>query len=371
MSSRCLSSPRSRRSAGTSRRTSRGGRWCLEVLDERWCRPLAAPSWPPRSRTGSSSAWTPRQVPRVGAGGRGVPARAPADDRHAAARPAGRAALHAGVAAAGGPRSRARRPAALRHRRAGAGERGARRVLRSPPRGRAPAEAFSAAHLHAMAKTSRAPIKAFLLDQKRLAGVGNIYADEALFRARLHPLRPANRLTRPQAQALRDAVVASLDAGIAPRARDRRLPRPLRRRGTFQDRSSSTAARASRARAAGGRSASSAPPGAGRTSARAARRGRALRGGFGEIGQAAGLVGQHELLIAADGWSSMTTWGNVIMPVMRTTRCGPRVLREVDLVVRNAALVEQRLGDAAEPAGLCGVDRDPVQDSLNIAWAPA
>ena len=74
---------------------------------------------------------------------------------------------------------------------------------------------FTAEHLHDLARGSRAPIKAFLLDQKRVAGVGNIYADEALFRARVHPLRPANRLTRAQCAALRDAVVASLEAGIA------------------------------------------------------------------------------------------------------------------------------------------------------------
>jgi formamidopyrimidine-DNA glycosylase len=74
---------------------------------------------------------------------------------------------------------------------------------------------FTAEHLYALARSSRAPIKAFLLDQKRVAGVGNIYADEALFRARIHPLRPANRLTRAQCAALRDAVVASLEAGIA------------------------------------------------------------------------------------------------------------------------------------------------------------
>jgi formamidopyrimidine-DNA glycosylase len=74
---------------------------------------------------------------------------------------------------------------------------------------------FTATHLHRLARVSRAPIKAFLLDQKRVAGVGNIYADEALFRARVHPLRPANRLTRAQVVALRDAVVASLEAGIA------------------------------------------------------------------------------------------------------------------------------------------------------------
>ena len=74
---------------------------------------------------------------------------------------------------------------------------------------------FTAEHLYALARSSRAPIKAFLLDQKRVAGVGNIYADEALFRSRIHPLRPANRLTRAQCAALRDAVVASLEAGIA------------------------------------------------------------------------------------------------------------------------------------------------------------
>ncbi len=95
---------------------------------------------------------------------------------------------------------------------------------------------FTAAHLHATTKRSRAPIKAFLLDQKRIAGVGNIYADEALFRARLHPLRPANRLTRPQAQALREAIVASLDAGIAAKGAtidDFRDPDGVS--GTFQD----------------------------------------------------------------------------------------------------------------------------------------
>src|SRR3954468_15087223 len=73
---------------------------------------------------------------------------------------------------------------------------------------------FTAEHLYALARTSRAPVKAFLLDQKRVAGVGNIYADEALFRARVHPLRPANRLTRAHCAAIRDAVVESLLAGL-------------------------------------------------------------------------------------------------------------------------------------------------------------
>jgi formamidopyrimidine-DNA glycosylase len=96
--------------------------------------------------------------------------------------------------------------------------------------------AFTAAHLRALARASRAPVKAFLLDQKRVAGVGNIYADEALFRARIHPLRPANRLKPAQVAALRDAVVASLEAGIAAKGAtidDFRHPDGVQ--GSFQD----------------------------------------------------------------------------------------------------------------------------------------
>jgi formamidopyrimidine-DNA glycosylase len=69
--------------------------------------------------------------------------------------------------------------------------------------------------LHALTRGRRTPVKAFLLDQRRVAGVGNIYADEALFRARLHPLRPAGDLTRAQTGALAQAVVDALGAGLA------------------------------------------------------------------------------------------------------------------------------------------------------------
>jgi formamidopyrimidine-DNA glycosylase len=73
---------------------------------------------------------------------------------------------------------------------------------------------FDDRHLRALASGRRAPVKAFLLDQRRIAGVGNIYADEALFRAGIHPLRPVGRLTGRQLAALREGVVASLRAGI-------------------------------------------------------------------------------------------------------------------------------------------------------------
>src|SRR3954449_6289142 len=69
--------------------------------------------------------------------------------------------------------------------------------------------------LRRMARGRRAPVKAFLLDQRRVAGVGNIYADEALFRARIHPLRPAGSLSRAQYEALADAVRDALSAGLA------------------------------------------------------------------------------------------------------------------------------------------------------------
>jgi formamidopyrimidine-DNA glycosylase len=69
--------------------------------------------------------------------------------------------------------------------------------------------------LRRLARGRRAPVKAFLLDQRRIAGVGNIYADESLFRARIHPLRPAGSLTRVQCDALAQAVREALHAGLA------------------------------------------------------------------------------------------------------------------------------------------------------------
>jgi formamidopyrimidine-DNA glycosylase len=73
---------------------------------------------------------------------------------------------------------------------------------------------FTADALRALAQGRRQQVKAFLLTQERVAGVGNIYADEALFRARIHPLRQVGTLRRPQIEALRDAVVETLEAGI-------------------------------------------------------------------------------------------------------------------------------------------------------------
>jgi formamidopyrimidine-DNA glycosylase len=73
---------------------------------------------------------------------------------------------------------------------------------------------FTGVHLRAIARGRSAPVKAFVLDQRRIAGVGNIYADEALFRARIHPLRAAGSLRGAQYEALREAIDHALSAGI-------------------------------------------------------------------------------------------------------------------------------------------------------------
>ena len=99
------------------------------------------------------------------------------------------------------------------------------------------APGFTVDALHSLAAGRRAPVKAFLLSQERIAGVGNIYADEALFRARIHPLRPVGTLRRGQIAELRDAVVASLRAGIDARGATIDDFRDIDgARGSFQDR---------------------------------------------------------------------------------------------------------------------------------------
>jgi formamidopyrimidine-DNA glycosylase len=96
--------------------------------------------------------------------------------------------------------------------------------------------AFTPDFMRTIGRTSRAPVKAFLLDQRRVAGVGNIYADEALFRAGVHPLREARRLSRAQWEAVHGAVVDALRAGLAADGAsidDYRDPDGVR--GSFQD----------------------------------------------------------------------------------------------------------------------------------------
>jgi formamidopyrimidine-DNA glycosylase len=86
---------------------------------------------------------------------------------------------------------------------------------------------FTAARLGERLAGRRTSLKAALLDQRTLAGMGNIYADEALWRARLSPLRPAAGLDRNELRRLHRGIRAALEHGLARQGstlRDYRLP---------------------------------------------------------------------------------------------------------------------------------------------------
>ena len=76
---------------------------------------------------------------------------------------------------------------------------------------------FAADDLYRRLRSRRAPVKAVLLDQKAVAGVGNIYADESLHRAGLRPTRRANTVTRKSVQRLHESLRDSLQSAIANR----------------------------------------------------------------------------------------------------------------------------------------------------------
>ncbi|CAN5700011.1 DNA-formamidopyrimidine glycosylase [soil metagenome] len=73
---------------------------------------------------------------------------------------------------------------------------------------------FTGERLHELLQKSVRPVKPLIMDQHRLAGVGNIYASEALWRAKLDPSRSARTIAPREAKLLRDAVVSVLTESI-------------------------------------------------------------------------------------------------------------------------------------------------------------
>jgi formamidopyrimidine-DNA glycosylase len=73
---------------------------------------------------------------------------------------------------------------------------------------------FTAEALRQMLAQRRSKIKPFLLDQRHIAGVGNTYADEILFEARVAPSRVASSLEKQEVQRLHDSIVATLKRGL-------------------------------------------------------------------------------------------------------------------------------------------------------------
>src|SRR5438270_9774607 len=88
-------------------------------------------------------------------------------------------------------------------------------------------DAYRVRHLAERLAGRRAPVKAAILDQRTVAGVGKIYADEAMWRARVHPLTPAESLGPDEVKALHKGIRDALRAGIRRQGstlRDYRLP---------------------------------------------------------------------------------------------------------------------------------------------------
>lgn len=88
-------------------------------------------------------------------------------------------------------------------------------AARSARMGPEPLEpALRAERFHELLSSSRSPIRSWLLDQRRIAGIGNIYANEALHLAGVHPSTPARDVTAPRAARLLDAIREVLRAAI-------------------------------------------------------------------------------------------------------------------------------------------------------------
>jgi formamidopyrimidine-DNA glycosylase len=94
--------------------------------------------------------------------------------------------------------------------------------------------AFTAAHLSSVLRATSQPVKKVLMEQRKIAGIGNIYANEALWRARIDPSRPGAAITLEETTLLRDSIVAVLGEAIEARGTSFRDYRDARgKRGTF------------------------------------------------------------------------------------------------------------------------------------------
>ncbi|OLD47217.1 MAG: hypothetical protein AUI63_04270, partial [Gemmatimonadetes bacterium 13_1_40CM_2_60_3] len=69
---------------------------------------------------------------------------------------------------------------------------------------------FTATHLSAVLRATSQPVKKVLMEQRKIAGIGNIYANEALWRARIDPSRPAPSISVEETELLRNSIVAVL-----------------------------------------------------------------------------------------------------------------------------------------------------------------
>ena len=93
---------------------------------------------------------------------------------------------------------------------------------------------FTGTHLSAVLRATSQPVKKVLMEQRKIAGIGNIYANEALWRARIDPSRPSSSVSAEEARLLRDSIVGVLEEAIEARGTSFRDYRDARgKRGSF------------------------------------------------------------------------------------------------------------------------------------------
>ena len=93
---------------------------------------------------------------------------------------------------------------------------------------------FTPSHLSAVLRATSQPVKKVLMEQRKIAGIGNIYANEALWRARIDPSRPAASVSLEEAALLRNSIVDVLSEAIEARGTSFRDYRDARgQRGSF------------------------------------------------------------------------------------------------------------------------------------------
>jgi formamidopyrimidine-DNA glycosylase len=94
--------------------------------------------------------------------------------------------------------------------------------------------AFTGEHLSGVFRASSQPVKKILMEQRKIAGIGNIYANEALWRAGIDPSRPAASVSLEEAELLRNSIVGVLGEAIEARGTSFRDYRDARgKRGSF------------------------------------------------------------------------------------------------------------------------------------------
>jgi len=97
--------------------------------------------------------------------------------------------------------------------------------------------AFTPAHLSGVLRATSQPVKKVLMDQRKVAGIGNIYANEALWRARIDPSRAGNTVSADEARLLHSSMVGVLEEAIEARGTSFRDYRDASgKRGSFAER---------------------------------------------------------------------------------------------------------------------------------------